>query len=128
MRKLGLALGVTIAITAMMATPTTNFHVAKAYSCSSSSSAAHTPSSSSGVSGSQGSCSTSSGSNSKARVSVNSIIIDGPRTQASFEGDSNNPGATSSTSTGGSQSSCSSGSADHIFAFSESTSKTGSCP
>jgi len=36
MRKLGLALGVTIAITAMMATPTTNFHVAKAYSCSSS--------------------------------------------------------------------------------------------
>ena len=43
MHKFSLALGVIIAITAMMAIPITNFDVVKAYSCSSSSSAEHTP-------------------------------------------------------------------------------------
>ncbi|MGB7953536.1 MAG: hypothetical protein WCF23_06110 [Candidatus Nitrosopolaris sp.] len=40
-----LALGAIIAITVMMAIPTTNFHIVTAFSCSSSSSTAHTPSS-----------------------------------------------------------------------------------
>jgi hypothetical protein len=55
MHKFSLALGDIIAITAMMVIPTTNFHVAKAYSCSGSSSAGKTPSSSTSVSGNQGS-------------------------------------------------------------------------
>lgn len=56
----------TASILAMILAPTMTPNVAKAYSCSSSSSAGKTPSSSTSISGSKGSCSTSSNSSGKA--------------------------------------------------------------
>ena len=88
MHKFSLALGVIIAITAMMAIPTTNVHVAKAYSCSSGSSTAHTPSSSSSVSGAKGGWSTSSSSSSSTTTGFGTAI--GPNVSVLLGG--NNPG------------------------------------
>lgn len=126
MHKFSLALGVIIAITAMMAIPITNFDVVKAYSCSSSSSAAHTPGTSTSVSGSKGSCSSSSSSLSKGQIG--SVGCSSELSSHCSEDVNIGAGVTTSSSSGGSQSSCSSSSASQQFASTSSQSQQGRCP
>jgi hypothetical protein len=126
MHNYTLALGAIIAITAMMAIPTTNFHVAKAYSCSSSSSAAKAPSSSTSVNGNQGSCATSSSSSSKASIGVAGTTAGTPNRQLDSNG--LGQGVTTSSSSGGAQSSCSNSFTNQQFAASFSQSQQGHCP
>jgi hypothetical protein len=124
MHNFTLALGAIIAITVMMVIPTTNFHVAKAYSCSSSTSTVHTPSASTSVSGNQGSCSTSSSSSSSTIHGFGAAK--GPNNLVQLAG--NNPGVSGSSSSGGSQSSCSISSASQHTIVVTSQSKPGRCP
>jgi|GEM_PF-2258757 len=138
MSKVSLLMAIAIAtasVLAMILAPiATTPNVAKAYSCSSSSSAAKTPSSSSSVSGTKGfvpsktgSCSTSSSSSSKAT----GFLADShapPSSNFDVQANIGFPsGATTSSSSGGSQSSCSSSSADHQSSSSQSISQPGRC-
>jgi len=116
MHKFSIALGAIIAMTAMMAIPTTNFHVAVAYSCSGSSSSGTSGSTTSHVTGNQGSCSTSSSSTGPANKRVGATCL--PNFPSNC--DPKIATSSSSTSSGGSRTTCSSSHADGTFVFSSS--------
>ncbi|MDQ6862788.1 MAG: hypothetical protein M3044_03075 [Thermoproteota archaeon] len=108
MNKLGLALGIAISFAALLVSLNTTPNVAKAYSCSSSTSTIRGNSATTSVSGSSGSCATGSASTSTAN-SPGGFIRNG--SPPNFDGRSSanvgiGPGTSDSFSAGGTQSNC----------------------
>ena len=100
----------------MMAIPTTNFNVVKAYSCNSSSSTSAHTSSSTHVTGTTGSCSSSSSSSTKATLAIAGTTGGTPNISLDANTHYPAPSGASSSSSGGSQSSrCSSSSSCDFF-------------
>ncbi|PWU81478.1 MAG: hypothetical protein DLM72_06825 [Candidatus Nitrosopolaris wilkensis] len=115
MNNLGLVLGITISIAALLLVLNATPNVAKAYSCTSSSSTMNGNGGTTRVSGSSGSCATSAAAASSSH-SVSGFIQNGspPNIDARSTSTSpGSPGSSASLSVGGTHSSCIAESTNH---------------